>query len=217
MEEYFKDLQREVAATARECEMYGDLCKGHGYDFDEPITHKNLHTVPFIPTQFFKISLEQYYALLRVPQEQIASYHVSSSTSQDPSVVGRTASDIAQTKANWVTAWRKFLNLENTDYCLNFAPGHTAMKAVARRSGAEVKGRRLYLDSLFRDPIIPQEIMPAYPPRRYRRRKTDSEPTSSGQRKTRRKRRRRSKVLLRSRSTWEKFRRRLRGKGDSDA
>ena len=77
--------------------------------------------------------------------------------------------------------------------------------------------RRLYLDSLFRDPIIPQEIMPAYPPRRYRRKKTDSETTSSGQRKTRRKRRRRSRLLLRSRSAWEKFRRRLRGKEDTHA
>jgi hypothetical protein len=143
---FFKDLEKEVAATARECEMYGDLCKGQGYDLQEPITHKNLHTVPFIPTQFFKVSLEQYFALLRVPQEQIVSYHVSSSTSDDPSVVGRTASDIEQIKENWVTAWRRFLNLENTDYCLNFAPGHTAMKAVARRSGAEVKGRRLYVD-----------------------------------------------------------------------
>ena len=77
--------------------------------------------------------------------------------------------------------------------------------------------RRLYLDSLFRDPIIPQEIMPAYPPRRYRRKKTDSETTSSGQRKTRRKRRGRSKVLLRSRSAWKKFRRRLRGQEDTHA
>jgi len=77
--------------------------------------------------------------------------------------------------------------------------------------------RRLYLDSLFRDPIIPQEIMPAYPPRRYRRRQTDSEATSSGRQKTRRKRRRRSRLLLRSRSAWEKFRRRLRGKEDTHA
>ncbi|MFX1474918.1 MAG: hypothetical protein ACFFCO_05490, partial [Promethearchaeota archaeon] len=156
---FFKDLEKEVAATARECEMYGDLCKGQRYDFQEPITHKNLHTVPFIPTQFFKVSLEQYFALLRVPREQIVSYHVSSSTSEDPSVVGRTASDITQIKENWVTAWRKFLNLEKTDYCLNFAPGHIAMKAVARRSGAEVKGRRLYVDFInaIMDPYVAVE------------------------------------------------------------
>jgi hypothetical protein len=79
--------------------------------------------------------------------------------------------------------------------------------------------RRLYLDSLFRDPIIPQDIMPAYPPRRYRRRKTDSGTTSSETRKApgKRKRRRRSKWLLRSRSAWEKFRRRLRGKEGAHA
>ncbi len=156
---FFNDLQKEVAATARECEMYGDLCKGQGYDLQEPITHKNLHTVPFIPTQFFKVSLEQYYQLLRVPQERIVTFHVSSSTSDDPSVVGRTASDVEQLKENWMTAWRKFLNLENTDYCLNFAPGHTAMKALARRSGAEVKGRRLYVDFInaIMDPYIEVE------------------------------------------------------------
>ena len=79
--------------------------------------------------------------------------------------------------------------------------------------------RRLYLDSLFRDPIIPQEIMPAYPPRPYRRRKADSETTSSGTQKTRgkRKRRRRSRWLLRSRSAWEKFRLRFRGKEGTHA
>ena len=74
--------------------------------------------------------------------------------------------------------------------------------------------RRLYLDSLFRDPIIPQEIMPAYPPRPYRRRKPSLETTSLRKQKTRRKRkkRRRSGLLRRSCSTLKKLRERIRGK-----
>lgn len=143
---FFKDLQVEVVETAKECELYGELCKTNEFDFSTSITYNNLESVPFIPAQFFKNSLGQYYQMLRVPREQVDLWHISSSTSQDPSIVGRTASDIEQIKENWVAAWRQFLFLDQLDYTANFAPSHLAMRMVARRSGAKVKGGRLYLD-----------------------------------------------------------------------
>jgi len=73
--------------------------------------------------------------------------------------------------------------------------------------------RRLYLDSLFRDPIIPQEIMPADPSRPSRRRKPISEPTSLRKQK----KKRRSGLLRLSRSTLKKLHKRLRGKEGTHA
>ena len=85
---------------------------------------------------------------------------------------------------------------------------------------AELTGgrRRLYLDSLFRDPIIPQEIMPANPPRPYRRRKPSSTVKSSRPKRRKQERARirgqqtRSTLLLRSRSALKKLSRGICGK-----
>lgn len=153
---FFQDLEEEVVATAKECQMYDQLCSTQEFDFETTLTHKNLDQVPFIPTQFFKNSLKQFYQLLRVPQSQISSWHVSSSTSQDPSIVGRTEADLDQMRENWVTAWQQFLFLDQIKYTMNFAPSHWAMARLLKRSGAEIKGGRLYLDFInsIMDPHI---------------------------------------------------------------
>ncbi len=143
---FFRDLLKELQATARDCRLFQELCMGKEFDFDTTITHKNLENVPFIPTQFFKNSLSQFYQLLRVPRNHIASWHISSSTSLDPSIVGRTQEDLEQLRENWLIAWRKFLFLDQIDYTMNFAPGHWAMSRLVKRSGANIKGGRLYID-----------------------------------------------------------------------
>jgi hypothetical protein len=145
-ENYFQDLQREIAGTARDCKEYQELCAGVEFDFDMTLTEDNLESVPYIPSKFYKNSLNRYLGYLRVPQERLDLWHISSSTSQDPSVVGRTAADIEQLCENWLMAWLKFAFMDKYKYVANFAPGHLAMKFVARRSGADVKNGRLYVD-----------------------------------------------------------------------
>jgi hypothetical protein len=155
-ENFFKDLRSEITATARECSKYQNLCNSMEFDFDTSLTEENLHTIPYIPTQFFKVSLNRYPQFLRMPRNQIKYWHISSSTTQDPSVVGRSVADIEQLKENWLTAWCKFAYLDKMKYTANFAPGHLAMKFVAKRSGADIKGGRLYIDFInsIMDPYV---------------------------------------------------------------
>ena len=149
-------MRGEVEAAARECPAYGELCRFLGYDTDTTLNHNNLDQIPYIPTQFFKNSLNHYTRLLRVPPSRIACWHISSSTTQDPSIVGRTKRDLEQLRYNWLTAWRRFLFLERTSHTLNFAPNHFAMRIVARRSGAQIRGGRLYVDFInsIMDPYV---------------------------------------------------------------
>ncbi len=61
--------------------------------------------VPFITTTLFKKSADIFTNLLRIPVDTIDKWTASSSTSGDPSMVGRSLSDIMQIK--------QFINLDS--------------------------------------------------------------------------------------------------------
>lgn len=96
---FFGDFVQNLIGQYEECEGYRFLCKTQ--DFDPHVdleTESDLGKVPFVVTTLFKKSNKLYNQLLRVDADSLAKWTVSSSTSGDPSIVGRTDYDISQLK-----------------------------------------------------------------------------------------------------------------------
>jgi hypothetical protein len=112
MGNFFEDLKDNLIGQYKTCPAYKYLCDSQGFD---PSVHLNtpedLQEAPFIATTLFKKSAQMYTSLLRVPPEAVDKWTVSSSTSGDPSIVGRQVCDILQLQ--------KFNELNKDVYCPN--------------------------------------------------------------------------------------------------
>lgn len=98
-EQFFSDFKTNVENQYEECEGYKLLCKNQAYNPNRHLkSEADIENVPFITTTLFKKSNNLYQNLLRVNIENIEKWTVSSSTSGDPSIVGRTKNDITQLK-----------------------------------------------------------------------------------------------------------------------
>lgn len=97
MGNFFQDLKENLIGQYVTCPAYRYLCDSQGFN---PGIHLNtemdLVEAPFIATTLFKKSAQMFTSLLRVPLEAVDKWTVSSSTSGDPSIVGRQACDILQ-------------------------------------------------------------------------------------------------------------------------
>ncbi|PXV95640.1 acyl-protein synthetase LuxE [Lachnotalea glycerini] len=97
MENFFEDFRDNLLEQYDTCPAYKYLCDNQGFD---PNIHLNkeedMESVPFIATTLFKKSAQMFTSLLRVPLETIDKWTVSSSTSGDPSIVGRRKCDLMQ-------------------------------------------------------------------------------------------------------------------------
>ncbi|GFZ33035.1 acyl-protein synthetase [Clostridium zeae] len=99
MEKFYKDLKINLVDQYTRCSAYKLLCDSQGFNPSIDLnTEKDVEKVPFITTTVFKKSAEIFTNLLKVPVNTIDKWTVSSSTSGDPSMVGRTISDIMQIK-----------------------------------------------------------------------------------------------------------------------
>lgn len=93
---FYDDLGKNITAQYDECESYRLLCREQNFN-----PHVNLKTksdfdnVPFVVTTLFKKSHHLYSKLLRVNPEKLSKWTTSSSTTGDPSIVGRTEDDIS--------------------------------------------------------------------------------------------------------------------------
>lgn len=97
MENFFQDFKNNLINQYSECPAYKLLCDNQGFNPSTNLnSEKDMEKVPFITTTVFKKSADIFTKLLRVPLENIDKWTVSSSTSGDPSVVGRRMSDIMQ-------------------------------------------------------------------------------------------------------------------------
>lgn len=96
---FFNDFTRNVIGQYDECEGYRFLCMTQNYDPHVNLkTESDLDKVPFLTTTLFKKSNKLYSKLLRVNPESLSKWTVSSSTTGDPSIVGRTDNDFTELK-----------------------------------------------------------------------------------------------------------------------
>ncbi|QAA35158.1 acyl-protein synthetase [Clostridium manihotivorum] len=97
--QFFHDFKENIILQYLECPAYKFLCDSQGYDPRKSLNEESdLEKVPYFTTTLFKKSSNLFSKLLRVAPNQIDMWTVSSSTSGDPSIVGRSLSDIEQLK-----------------------------------------------------------------------------------------------------------------------
>ncbi|ADL53843.1 acyl-protein synthetase [Clostridium cellulovorans] len=97
MNNFFQDLKENVINQYKQCQAYKLLCDSQGFNPSINLnTEKDIENIPFIATTLFKKSADIFKHLLRVPVETIEKWTVSSSTSGDPSMVGRRRQELMQ-------------------------------------------------------------------------------------------------------------------------
>ncbi|MDD3223800.1 MAG: acyl-protein synthetase [Clostridium sp.] len=129
MEKYnfFKDFKDNVIHQYEDCEAYRLLCTSQLYNpCKELKTEEDMEKVPFVATTLFKKSVKMYSKLLRTNPKNLEKWTVSSSTSGDPSIVGRSREDILQIK-KFVQLQHNVFNM-NSEYNCVFYPQPEVMR-----------------------------------------------------------------------------------------
>ncbi|MFX0042379.1 MAG: hypothetical protein ACFE8L_05670 [Candidatus Hodarchaeota archaeon] len=118
----FNDLRIEVEATSNDCKLYKHICEEKEYDFDQTIKGSNLDEVPYVNWNYFKESNNRFQDLLRIPYNKLSYWTISSSTSGDPSLVGRDAGDIDVFKSNYRKVFEGYSKMASIKRLILFAP-----------------------------------------------------------------------------------------------
>jgi hypothetical protein len=120
---FFQELSSTIRDTANECDLYKKICKKVEYDFDKTLNESNLGDIPYVPWSFFKQSNNKFKELLRGKTFKKLEYWMeSSSTSGDPSIVGRLKSDIEVLMNNYNRVFTEFSEKEKVKNLILFAP-----------------------------------------------------------------------------------------------
>lgn len=97
MENFITDYKENLIQQYELCSAYRLLCENVGFNPNmDLVTEDDLEKVPYLTTTLFKKSQGLFSKLLRIPVENLDKWTVSSSTSGDPSIVGRVNRDIEQ-------------------------------------------------------------------------------------------------------------------------
>ncbi|MFW9782068.1 MAG: hypothetical protein ACFFFB_07270 [Candidatus Heimdallarchaeota archaeon] len=126
----YTDLQNEVEETSKDCNFYKQICENQEYDFDQTIKDSNLDEVPYINWNYFKESLGKFPELLRIPYDKLSYWTISSSTTGDPSLVGRGPEDIDLFKRNYRRVFEEYANMESITQLILFAPSLAFMNKM---------------------------------------------------------------------------------------
>ncbi len=122
-EKFFQNLSSTIRETAKECDLYRKICEKVEYDFDKTLNESNLGDIPYIPWSFFKQSNDKFKELLRGNTfENLEYWMESSSTSGDPSIVGRLKSDIEVLMNSYNRVFTEFSEKEKVKNLILFAP-----------------------------------------------------------------------------------------------
>lgn len=139
---FFEDLQEEIQQTIGDNKMYAKLCQDHEFSPKREITLDNLESIPYLTTSDFKLSANTYRELVRT--EDINTWTVSSGTSEDPSIVGRTKEDIDLMHKLWRARFKEFFFYDIVSIVFNFAPASKLMRILARRE-SHIKNSQMFL------------------------------------------------------------------------
>lgn len=116
------DLRIEVEATSNDCKLYKKISEEKEYDFDQTIKGSNLDEVPYVNWNYFKESNKRFPELLRIPYNKLSYWTISSSTSGDPSLVGRNVEDIEVFKNNYRKVFEEYSKMRSVKRLILFAP-----------------------------------------------------------------------------------------------
>lgn len=112
-EQFFADLRTATSAQFRECTAYRALCERQGFDPEIDLRRPGDEVkIPWVTSNSFKKSHGIFMKLLRKPPQAIETWTVSSGTSGDPSLVGRTDTEVKAYRKAYRTG---FLHLQGQD------------------------------------------------------------------------------------------------------
>ncbi|MFX1390385.1 MAG: hypothetical protein ACFE9Z_10005 [Promethearchaeota archaeon] len=120
---FYEDLTRIVIDTANDCEFYKKQCEKFDYPIDKTIKESNLGEIPYLHWEVFKLSKNLFHYLLRGDTFQKLDYWMeSSSTTGDPSIIGRLEKDIEVLKSNYNRIFNSFSVKDHVNNLILFAP-----------------------------------------------------------------------------------------------
>ncbi len=103
---FFSDFKKNLEGQYEDCPGYRLLSQNQSFNpYNDLLCEDDIKRVPFVATTLFKKSNMLFKDLLRVKPDEVDKWTISSSTSGDPSIVGRIESDINQL--------REFVELQN--------------------------------------------------------------------------------------------------------
>ncbi|WP_027631488.1 acyl-protein synthetase [Clostridium hydrogeniformans] len=123
---FFMDYKKNLVQQYNQCAAYKLLCDNQGFNPSINLKSENdMDEVPYFTTTLFKKSHGLFKDLLRVPADKLDKWTVSSSTSGDPSIVGRRTKDIIKIK-EFIEREKSLKSLN--DYDCVFYPEPEVMK-----------------------------------------------------------------------------------------
>ncbi len=126
--DFFEDLQKEIKKTAADCEFYNHLCEENQYNFDMRLDDSNLEEIPYVNWNYFKESNQIFDKLLRIPLDALSHWTISSSTSGDPSIVGRGPEDVLVFQENYKKVFEEYAHMSQIQKLILFAPKRLFMR-----------------------------------------------------------------------------------------
>ena len=97
--DFLCDFKENIVDQYEKCKAYKVICESQNYNPKVDISDESsIEKVPFLVTTVFKKSANMFYDLLRISPDKLDKWTVSSSTSGDPSIVGRRNEDINKLK-----------------------------------------------------------------------------------------------------------------------
>ncbi len=138
---FYEDLRQEINQTAIDNPYYRNICKDLKHDFDIALGEINLDEIPYINWGSFKASNRLFDKLLRIPFKELSHWTISSSTSGDPSIVGRGPEDLLVFQENYKRVFEQYSFMPQIKKLILFAPS----MAFLKRMPGKWLGKRGYL------------------------------------------------------------------------
>ena len=146
----FVNLMREITREAIETNaFYKEHVKKENFNLDDLNKIEDLALIPTVPGILFKESMNQYKKLLKIPLEspKFELWNVSSCTSGDPSLVGRSKEDIELLASMTIKCIYEFIPIPKDEWfntiSFDFAPSVTFLNRIAMRY-TKVRPIKLY-------------------------------------------------------------------------
>ncbi|MFW9825001.1 MAG: hypothetical protein ACFFE4_18820, partial [Candidatus Thorarchaeota archaeon] len=158
---FCEDLLEQIKSSHNNCNYYKDnLCKKFDYSIPDELSIEDLPSIPFLPTETYKMSGNRTLDLLKVPLDKVALFSCSSSTTGDPSIVPRTLEDFDQIQYNSIKVFTEFFGWkqlkigEKRCVVFNFSPDRMFMSVMAKRNakGFEYVDKTRYFTSCMNKP-----------------------------------------------------------------
>jgi len=146
----FVNLMRNITREAIETNpFYKELVAKENFNLDDINKIDDLALIPTIPAILFKESNNMYEKLLKIPLEspEFELWNVSSCTSGDPSLVGRSKDDIELLASMTIKCIYEFIPIPRDEWfntiSFDFAPSVTFLNRIAMRY-TKVRPIKLY-------------------------------------------------------------------------